>query len=569
MPRIAGASRVGAGHQRLRYRSTAYFGGAKPLPMNPMRFLPVLLFPFAAQAQTTYTQTLPLMQSVYSWTPFDFTATPPTTGPGELSCQWLACWMSGFGGNDISIEFQTGASTWEEVLYQGGNYQECTYIPAASTVPGATLAAAIAYGGGTIHGRVRASDNCVAGWGCSGSSDPNVYGLTLSYTAHAANFSAADPSVCPGSTVSFTDQSINTPSSYQWIFEGGVPSGSIQQNPTVQYPGSGSFDVTLIVETVDGPDTLVMPDYVTVHALPPANAGVDEEVCLGQSAQLQASGGSGYQWFPATGLNNDEIAAPIATPTETTSYTVLVTDANGCQASDFMILTVHALPTVQASAGNNTICLGDTANIIAVGAQLYTWSPNLFISGTSGASVEVWPTSDFTWTVNGTDGYGCQNSTTVTIEVNPPPPAPTVTNTGMQVSSTPASGYQWYLNGDPIAGATQQEWTPVVNGNYSVVITDANGCHSQSLPVYFGTVGVADAAALGLRLYPQPASEEVVVAGLRETTPARLLDAAGRTAWQGTLPRNAARIDLRGLPSGRYVLELGLRDAVRLAVMKE
>ena len=109
----------------------------------------------------------------------------------------------------------------------------------------------------------------------------------------------------------------------------------------------------------------------------------------------------------------------------------------------------------------------------------------------------------------------------------------------------------------------------MANGNYSVVITDANGCHSQSLPVYFGTVGVADAAAFGLRLYPQPASEEVVVAGLRETTPARLLDAAGRIAWQGTLPRNTARIGLRGLASGRYVLELGLRDAVRLAVMKE
>jgi len=537
--------------------------------MKPMHLLPVLLLPCAAQAQTTYTQTLPLMQSVYSWSPFDFTATPPTTGPGELSCQWLACWMSGFGGNEIWIEFQTGASTWEQVLYQGGNAQECTYIPASSTVPGATLAAAIAYGGGAIHGRVRATDNCVAGMGCAFSSDPNVNGLTLSYTAHAANFSAADPSVCPGSTISFTDLSINTPSSYQWLFEGGVPSGSIQQNPTVQYPGSGSFDVTLIVETADGMDTLVMPDYITVHDLPPANAGVDEDLCAGETEGLQASGGSSYQWFPPDNLSNASIANPQASPAETTVYTVLVTDANGCQASDFMILTVHALPNVQASAGNNTICLGDTANIVAVGASLYTWSPNLFISGNVGASVEVWPTSDFTWTVTGTDGFGCQNSTTVTIEVDPPPPAPTVMNMGMVLSSTPASGYQWYLNGDPIVGATQQSWSPLVNGNYSVVITDDNGCQSQSLPVYFGTVGVEDANALGVRIYPQPAIEDVVVAGLRESTAARLLDATGRTAWQGTLARHAARIDLRGLPTGRYVLELGMRDAVRFAVVKE
>ena len=529
----------------------------------------LFVLPFAAQAQTTYTQTLGLMQSVYSWHYFDFTSTPPTTGPGELSCQWLACWMSGFGGNDISIEFQTGASAWEEVLYQGGNYQECTYIPASSTVPGATLAAAIAYGGGAIHGRVRASDNCVAGMGCAFSSDPNVNGLTLSYTAHAANFSADDTGVCPGSTIDFTDASINTPSSYAWTFEGGVPGTSAQQNPTVQYPGSGSFDVTLIVETVDGLDTLLMPDYITVFNLPLANAGVDEDMCAGESEGLQAGGGTSYQWFPPDDLSNASIANPQASPAETTVYTVLATDANGCQASDFMILTVHELPNVQASAGNNTICLGDTANIIAVGGQLYSWSPNLFISGTIGASVNVWPTSDFTWTVNGTDGYGCQNSTTVTIEVNPPPSAPTVTNTGMTVSSTPASGYQWYVDGDAVAGATDQEWAPLVNGNYSVVITDANGCHSQSLPVYFGTVGVVDAAVRGLRIFPQPATEEVLVTGLLETTPARLLDATGRAVWQGILQRSTARIDLRGLRSGRYVLELGEHDAVRLGVVKE
>lgn len=537
--------------------------------MKALRALPLLLCTVAAQAQTTYTQTLPLMQSVYSWTPFDFTSTPPTTGPGDLSCQWLACWMSGFGGNDIRIEFQTGASTWEEVLYQGGNYQECTYIPASSTVPGNVLSAAIAYGAGTIHGRVRASDNCVAGWGCSFSSDPNVNGLTLTYTAHAANFSANDPSICPGSTVEFTDASINTPSSYQWIFEGGVPSGSAQQNPTVQYPTSGNFDVTLIVETIDGMDTLVMNNYITVYDLPPANAGVDEDLCAGGSEGLQASGGTSYQWFPPDDLSNANVANPTASPDETTIYTVLVTDANGCQSSDFMILTVHDLPNVQASAGNNTICLGDSANVIAVGAQLYTWSPNLFISGTSGASVEVWPTSDFTWTVNGTDGFGCQNSTTVTIEVNPPPPAPTATNTGMTVTSTPANGYQWYLNGDPIVGATSQSWSPLVNGNYSVVITDANGCQSQSLPVYFGTVGLVDAAAAGLRIYPQPADEELIVAGLAGVTPARMLDAAGRVMWQGTLQPGNAPIDLRALGAGHYVLELGATDIIRVAVIKE
>ena len=518
--------------------------------------LPFLFLGLSANAQTTYTQTLPLMQNVYSSTYFDFTGAPPTTGPGELSCQWLACWMSGFGGNQIWVYFETSTG-WEEVLYQGGNYLECTYIPASSTVSAAILSDAITFGSGTIHGRVNATDNCVAGWGCSGSSDPNVSGLTLTYTAHAANFNANDPSVCPGTTVQFTDASINTPSSYEWLFPGGVPASSTNQNPVVQYPTSGSWDVTLIVETADGIDTLERPGYVTVYDLPPANAGVDEDMCAGLGQQLQAGGGTSYQWFPATGLDNANIANPIATPANTASYTVLVTDANGCQASDFMILTVHQLPTVIASAGNNTICLSDTANIVAVGAQLYTWSPNLFISNTSGASVDVWPTSDFTWTVIGTDFYGCVNDTTVMITVQPPPPAPTVTNTGMQVSSTSASGYQWYLNGDPIPGATQQDWTPLVNGNYSVVITDANGCESQSLPVYFGTVGLDENTERALNIYPQPADDEFTVTNVRAGSVLRLFDASGRVVTTARAnAKGLVRVDVGTLATGSYLLEV-------------
>ena len=518
--------------------------------------LPFLFLGLSANAQTTYTQTLPLMQNVYSSTYFDFTGAPPTTGPGELSCQWLACWMSGFGGNQIWVYFETSTG-WEEVLYQGGNYLECTYIPASSTVSAAILSDAITFGSGTIHGRVNATDNCVAGWGCSGSSDPNVSGLTLTYTAHAANFNANDPSVCPGTTVQFTDASINTPSSYEWLFPGGVPASSTNQNPVVQYPTSGSWDVTLIVETADGIDTLERPGYVTVYDLPPANAGVDEDMCAGLGQQLQAGGGTSYQWFPATGLDNANIANPIATPANTASYTVLVTDANGCQASDFMILTVHQLPTVIASAGNNTICLSDTANIVAVGAQLYTWSPNLFISNTSGASVDVWPTSDFTWTVIGTDFYGCVNDTTVMITVQPPPPAPTVTNTGMQVSSTSAEGYQWYFNGDAIPGATQQNWTPLVNGNYSVVITDANGCESQSLPVYFGTVGLDENTERALNIYPQPADDEFTVTNVRAGSVLRLFDASGRVVTTARAnAKGLVRVDVGTLATGSYLLEV-------------
>ncbi|MBP7496703.1 MAG: T9SS type A sorting domain-containing protein [Bacteroidales bacterium] len=55
------------------------------------------------------------------------------------------------------------------------------------------------------------------------------------------------------------------------------------------------------------------------------NAGADQSICLGESAQLNATGGNAYRWSPTEGLNNPNIANPLASPTTTTTYTVTAT----------------------------------------------------------------------------------------------------------------------------------------------------------------------------------------------------------------------------------------------------
>ncbi|MBP7409749.1 MAG: PKD domain-containing protein [Flavobacteriales bacterium] len=525
-----------------------------------LRVLPFLVCTTLAQAQTTYTHTLPTIQGsqLNSWVDFSFPNTTANTAGGTLEFGWLACWQQVFGGSSkIWIELETAPDTYTQVYYETGNVSECVTFNRTANISMSVLANAIATGGGSVNGHVRVQDSCYPGVGCSFFNDPVVSGLTLEYLAHAANFTSNDASFCPGGSVQFTDASLGTVSSYAWYFEGGVPTTSTEPNPLVQYPTAGTWDVVLSVVNEDGPDEIMLSNYVTVYNLPLANAGIDEDVCIGTSHQLQASGGANYQWSPSTGLNNGAIANPIAAPIETTTYTVLVTDANGCQAEDEVTLTVHELPTVIAAAGDNTLCPGDTANIIAEGAQIYSWSPNLFISSNSGASVEAWPPSDFTWTVFGTDAFGCSHDTTVTIDVLAPPPTPTATNTGMTVMSTAAVGYQWYLDGAVIPGATGQEWAPLMNGNYSVVITDANGCMSESLPVYFGTVGLVDAAAATFRIYPQPADDELTITDVKAGSTLRLFDAAGRVV--SVVNANNAglvRMDVRTLTPGSYLLEV-------------
>ncbi|WP_207431988.1 gliding motility-associated C-terminal domain-containing protein [Sabulibacter ruber] len=71
-----------------------------------------------------------------------------------------------------------------------------------------------------------------------------------------------------------------------------------------------------------------------------ANAGQDQNIVLGQFAELSASGGLTYRWSPSTGLSNTQISNPVAKPVQTTTYTVTVTTQDGCTSSDQVTITV-------------------------------------------------------------------------------------------------------------------------------------------------------------------------------------------------------------------------------------
>ncbi|MCP4137476.1 MAG: hypothetical protein GY754_41295, partial [bacterium] len=79
---------------------------------------------------------------------------------------------------------------------------------------------------------------------------------------------------------------------------------------------------------------------VTVHANPTTSITADQDVCNGNSISLSATGGSTYSWTPAIGLSCADCDAPTASPTNTTVYSVEITDAAGCSATESVTLTV-------------------------------------------------------------------------------------------------------------------------------------------------------------------------------------------------------------------------------------
>jgi len=146
---------------------------------------------------------------------------------------------------------------------------------------------------------------------------------------------------------------------------------------------------------------------ITVLPLPPVNAGTDQVICEGDSTLLLASGAITYQWSTGT----TKAALHIA-PASTTTYSVTGTDANGCSASDQVMVVVGPLPDVDAGTDQST-CAGESVTLTARGAINYAWEPGMVM----GAPISIPAVVTTVFTVTGVDVNGCKGTDTVTIDV--------------------------------------------------------------------------------------------------------------------------------------------------------
>ncbi len=100
-------------------------------------------------------------------------------------------------------------------------------------------------------------------------------------TKLTADFAATPVNLTVGGVVSFTDHSLNGPTRWHWIFEGGSPDTSNVQNLTVRYDTIGDFDVTLTVTNATDTNTLIRSNYITVNPVIKPVAGFVADVTEG------------------------------------------------------------------------------------------------------------------------------------------------------------------------------------------------------------------------------------------------------------------------------------------------
>lgn len=260
---------------------------------------------------------------------------------------------------------------------------------------------------------------------------------------------AQDSWLCPG------DSTILNASGgvvYAWS-----PSSSLNDS-TLASPKASPAITTIYFLVGAGSNGCINSDTISVAVgdTVPVNAGNDRPICIGDSTVLGGTptspAGSTYFWTPPTGLNNVNIANPIAKPLVTITYIVYVFN-DTCTGTDTVTVNVNYLPI--AITGNDTsICFGQSTGIggDSVVGNSYNWTsqPVGFNSILSNPIVSPATITTYYLTeVNTTTG--CSQSDSIKITIMPLPAALTGNDTSICAGdsifigsdSVPGNSYSW------------------------------------------------------------------------------------------------------------------------------
>lgn len=215
--------------------------------------------------------------------------------------------------------------------------------------------------------------------------------------------------------------------SWEWNLEpSGMQSGqTVSQNYTIP----GDYSASLFVESAEGCRDTAVFDF-TIYPTLFADAGPDLETCLDVPIQLDASASSGgagldgnsYSWEPAEYVVGEQLYDSFVIPPSDQTFTLTVSDPNGCNEQDEVFVKVWPLPDVDAGLDVD-VCDGITdtqLNGSVENTVIQTWwSPPMGLSDTSILNPTVVPLDTTSYVLTGLDIRGCENTDTVVVQLIP------------------------------------------------------------------------------------------------------------------------------------------------------
>ncbi len=376
---------------------------------------------------------------------------------------------------------------------------------------------------------------------------------------------------CNGDSVTF-NATPGTGYTYQWQYNGADITGATSPDLVAFASGVYNLLVSNACSTVSSP-------FISVSVIPTPDTTVTlsgpTSFCAGDSVILTVVSDPSftYQWF-INGNGNPADTLNTLTATQAGTYFCEINSQLGCGKENSSLITVivGSVPpfTLQNAAA---VCQGDTvildATILPATLNFQWWMDGNPIPGATSQTLIV--TDSGSYQIQYWSPCDTVLSNSVNVIINQLPAIPVISQVADTLTCTTAGAtYQWYFNGAIIPGATQQTYTVSIDGDYSVIITDANGCTNTSATFTFNSSGITiNDNGLTFSIAPNPTVNDVQIAfgnTIKEKITVNIIATSGAITkmieTDNSKGTKNLRINLSSFATGIYMMEITIGEKV-------
>lgn len=417
-----------------------------------------------------------------------------------------------------------------------------------------------------------------------------------------ADFETSDPFICAGSTVDYTDQSYYDVVSWSWTFEGGTPSSSTDQNPTITYNTGGVYGVSLTVTNSNGDtETITMTGIIDVFEIPAqAETPMGEENICTSNYYLytipEVDYAQSYEWelspSEAGELISNENEANLATNDDWTGeFTIRVRATNYCddgEWSDLFTGSINLSPQTFTLTGGGSFCEGGEGVEIALDGSQTGINYQLYLDGEAtgeivpgtgeGISFGFQTDAGIYEAIGSNDNceiYMSEQIEVIVLEL----PSPEINGPNMvcddevanyETDNSEGSGYTWEVTGGMITegqgtALVTIHWGEAGDGSVSVTEESDNGCMKTTDPL---SVLIDDCTGIGetvskdiITIYPNPVIDQLnisVVSSINKNCSIHIYNQMGQKVSSVIVEfksgQNIQQINISHLENGLYLV---------------
>jgi hypothetical protein len=275
-----------------------------------------------------------------------------------------------------------------------------------------------------------------------------------------------------------------------------------------------------------------------------------------------ANSPTSWNWsFPGGAPATSTVQNPSVTYATAGVYTITLTSSNTNGPSTpayTQTITVNNTPTF--SVVHPSVCVGTNTNIpVSTNGSNVAWSTGY--NGNILSLIAASTSSVYSYTVS---LGACTVASTASLTVWPLPPTPSISINGNSLTTNSATSYQWYMNGTPIPGETNQDYQPTSDGWYTVDVTNSFGCASQAAAMYITITDLRSNVHLlsGVNVSPNPAKDVLKIkrdGNSKTNLNYEIVSVVGQKIQNGTIKFESSPefiLNIQSLAAGTYFIRL-------------